>query len=109
MTSGTKVWEVLEDIERKPLLPQSGICLNFKMHCKSDWKLEKAFIVGSEKAYAEWEFFTGDKSFPVPHPSMQPATAYMTCTRHFDRRTTYGKARILLLDYLIKWFKDRDI
>jgi hypothetical protein len=52
---------------------------------------------------ALWPEFSGDHLFPVPHPFLDPQTAYRDGDLWVD---DYGSARLRLLDFLIHFYKN---
>lgn len=52
-----------------------------------------------------WPKYSGNKLYPVPHPTLHPRTAYDNCSK-WDKRTQYGKDRWELLQFIIKHIED---
>ena len=51
----------------------------------------------------EWPEFSGDHSYPVPHPSENPERAFDLASTEdmWNPESAYGAARLRLLDWLI--------
>ena len=53
------------------------------------------------KIVPTWPLYTGELTLPVPHPHINPATAYVCCNK-WDIKTKYGQNRRALC----LWFAD---
>lgn len=74
-----------------PVHPDTGICDNVDVR-------------GLRKFMAEWPEYSGNSSYPVPHPDGAD-NAYGR-PGMWNRRTKYGRARWRLVDYLIDRLKE---
>lgn len=52
--------------------------------------------------FPRWPEYSGNITFPVPHPELSPRDAYLFLYDIWNRDTEYGKARWRLLEWLIK-------
>jgi hypothetical protein len=53
--------------------------------------------------FITWDEFSGDEDYPVKSECiMSPASKYDTCFDMWNNDTTYGRARLRLLEYLIE-------
>ena len=55
-----------------------------------------------EEMFKTWPLYSGDTTFPVPHPEQDPDRAYLdTDGNIWDRDTEYGRNRWSLLEHCI--------
>lgn len=86
--------------EKKPIDRNYGICSNITS-TDTDRKVIKTIL-------ADWDKFSGDKSFPIPHKMLNPYKAYskaISKNNMWDKRTIYGKNRWEALHYVIEELK----
>ena len=53
-------------------------------------------------AFRRWPLFSGDISFPVPHPTMSTIDSYYNSNENWDTDTEYGRNRWALLAFLLE-------
>lgn len=73
-------------------------------------ELEKLFSMWLEWAQAswvDWELYSGDRNYPVPHPEQRPDHAYGLNYNKWGMDTEYGKNRMKLLEFLISKAKEK--
>lgn len=72
-----------------------GVCANVS-------KATARFPLCHRLLVENWEHYSGDPVFPVPHPTKTPAQAFQdACINKWSRNTDYSKKRWEFLDYLI--------
>jgi hypothetical protein len=55
-----------------------------------------------EPCFYSWPLYSGDQTFPVPHPTKSPENAYLdTKGNLWDKNTEYGRNRWSLLEHCI--------
>lgn len=54
-----------------------------------------------EPYFRRWPKFSGNIEYPVPHPELNPYTAYNEARNLWDRDTEYGRNRWDLLEFII--------
>lgn len=51
--------------------------------------------------YRNFDIYTGEPAYPIPHPTTCPIAAYDLCYPKYDRRTEYGRNRYKYLLHII--------
>lgn len=74
--------------------PELGICDNVKYIAGENFSDEIADIS------SEWPEYSGNITFPVPHPTLSPRDGYIKMRKHWTGK--YGAARRRFLDFLIQ-------
>jgi hypothetical protein len=55
-----------------------------------------------EEMFKSWPLYSGNETFPVPHPEQDPEHAYLSTSGSiWDRDTEYGRNRWSLLEHCI--------
>lgn len=55
-----------------------------------------------EELFPTWPLYSGNQTFPVPHPEQEPERAYLdTDGSIWDKNTEYGRNRWSLLEHCI--------
>lgn len=78
-----------------PFFQDMGIC----GQVTSTGITEKRWL---EKVMDKWPEHSGNREYPVPHPTGSPEVAYHLVCNKWDRNTAYGQARWRLLEWLIE-------
>ncbi len=78
----------------KPLNKSDGICAEINRVEHSDLIM---VCMGIMEAYPEG---SGWCAYPVLHPTLSPHYAFDKISNLWDRRTIYGKRRLVLCDYV---------
>lgn len=89
--------------ENGPLCENYGICGNVALLLAEEDQKDIEDTIGDLSQ--TWPKFSGYSTHPVPHPKMEPFTAYRTLGYDgimWDRSQEYGSNRWELLDYLIE-------
>lgn len=114
-----KIYEILETIRTKPVLPGIGICGNFdevwfessESDTPESIRTWEHSVNAFDQALKLWPGHSGSELFPVPCPDhTDPAIAYRD---HWRAGTMwdgseYALNRIKLLDWLIAHFRELD-
>lgn len=72
-----------------------GVCFNVSTEARG-------FPLCHRLLIENWEHYSGDPVFPVPHPTKTPSQAFQDARiSKWSRNTDYGKKRWEFVDYLI--------
>ena len=85
-------------------LPDLGICNNLTRYLSLvDGYVCEDLLTLFMDLMEEWPEFSGDRSYPVPHPSESPDRAFVLAPTGdmWSPESAYGAARLRLLDWLI--------
>lgn len=82
-----------------PKNPRTGICD----------QLQKVLPFGygkvmqtMEEMFLTWPLYSGEDTFPVPHPELAPDVAYLEAEGNiWDKNTEYGRNRWSLLEHCV--------
>ena len=82
-----------------PMYSRNGICDH--IHKTLPFTYNKTMPILEEMFYI-WPLYSGDPTFPVPHPEQDPDRAYLdTDGNIWDKNTEYGRNRWSLLEHCI--------
>ena len=99
---------ILEELGNggQPFQEACGLCYNIR-HWPSrvgDYYIDMTWLKDYELIMKSWPKYSGDESYPVPHPELDPTTAYMTSTTSLWTGE-YGENRREYARYLAAEFK----
>ena len=82
--------------------PELGIC-EAVIRGEPSPEIHSGHLVLLNDLVEEWPEFSGDRSYPVPHPSESPDRAFDLASAEdmWSPESAYGAARLRLLDWLI--------
>lgn len=105
--------DAMENIKDNEHNNRFGVCTlvgrYFERHYEYE-EYETLFAVWLQWAHGtwtEWELYSGDRNYPVPHPEHRPDHAYGLTYNKWDMDTEYGKNRMKLLEFLISKAKEK--
>ncbi len=79
----------------KPLDKSMGICAEILHACEyTDMVITCNFIMEDHPDGSGWGMY------PILHPTLSPHNAFNEISNLWDKRTTYGKRRLAMCDYI---------
>lgn len=102
--------ENIKDNEHNNLF---GVCSLVRVYFESHYGDEEGcnlfamWLQWSHDTWVKWELYSGNRTYPVPHPEHRPDHAYGLTYNKWDMDTEYGKNRMKLLEFLISKVKEK--
>lgn len=100
MVTDENLLEALKRTRKARICPRFGICSNVSEYLFEMEAHEEGYYGRLLELFEDWPLFTGDYSYPVPHPRRCPVYAYEN-SKLWSRLFQYGRNRFALLDHAI--------